>query len=431
MRTNCVRNKRRAFPCRTLIFMSTKTTLAIILSLVLIAFAGAGWFFLSQKSNTGEVDTSNNFFPFGIFDKKSTDGGTSGTGGNNSTQTTADQNSNQNKTKLLKLSDTPVAGFIIFEKGSSTIVRYVEKGNGHVQEVNTSSLEKKRVSNTTIPQIHEAIFSDKGEQVLLRYTKEDSDTIQTYSGKILPKATSTDEGILIGAFLDEDIKQIAVSPDKLKIFTLSNYGESSIGTVSLFNGTKKSQVFQSSFTEWLPQWTEVDLISLNTKPSSSVFGFAYSITTKNSSLTKVLGKKHGLTTLTSPDGNRVLFSENTEYGSPLSVLIKKTKVSYSFGLATLSEKCVWYPNNIDVYCAVPESTPRTADGYPDSWYQGLVNFSDTIWKIDTESGATDQLINLRETSREQIDATLIQINQNGNKLVFINKTDNSLWLLSL
>ncbi len=412
--------------------MSTKTTLAIILSLILVAFAGAGWFFLSQKSNNGETGTGDGFFPFGIFEKQPTSGGGSITDTSDSSQTTNNQNQSEHKNvKLLKISDTPVAGFIVFEKGSSTIVRYVEKGNGHVQEINTSSLEKKRVSNTTIPQIHEAIFSNKGEQVLLRYLKEGSDTIQTYSGKISPKATSTDEGILVGAFLDEDIKQIAVSPDRLKIFTLSNYGGLSVGTISLFDGTKKSQIFQSSFTEWLPQWTELDLISLNTKPSSSVFGFAYSITTKNSPLTKVLGKKYGLTTLTSPDGNRVLFSENTEYGSPLSVLIKKTKVSYSFGLATLSEKCVWRSNNIDVYCAVPESTPRTADGYPDSWYQGLVNFSDTIWKIDTESGATDQLINLRETSREQIDATLMQINQNGDTLVFVNKTDNSLWLLSL
>jgi hypothetical protein len=412
--------------------MSTKTTLAIILSLVLVAFAGAGWFFLTQKSNTGETGTSNGFFPFGIFEKQPTGGGGDTIDTGDSSKTTGNQNSNEQKrVKLSKISDTPVAGFIVFEKGSSTIVRYVEKGNGHIQEVNTASLEKKRVSNTTIPQIHEAIFSDKGEQVLLRYLKEGSDSIQTFSGKISPKATSTDEGILIGAFLDEDIKQIAVSPDKLKIFTLSNYGGSSIGTISLFDGTKKSQIFQSSFTEWLPQWVTTDLISLNTKPSSSVFGFDYSITTKNSSLTKILGEKYGLTTLTSPDGNRVLFSENTEYGLPLSVLIKKTKVSYSFGLATLSEKCAWYQNNIDVYCAVPESTPRTADGYPDSWYQGLVNFSDTIWKIDTESGATDQLINLRETSREPIDATLMQINQNGDTLVFVNKTDNSLWLLSL
>lgn len=412
--------------------MPTKTTLAIILSLILVAFAGAGWFFLTQKSNNGETSTNDGFFPFGIFEKQPTSGGGDTTGTGDSSQTTNNQNQNeQKKVKLSKISDTPVAGFIVFEKGSSTIVRYVEKGNGHIQEVNTASLEKKRVSNTTIPQIHEAIFSDKGEQVLLRYQKEDSDSIQTFSGKISPKATSTDEGILVGSFLDEDIEQIAVSPDKLKIFTLSNYGGLSVGTISLFDGTKKSQIFQSSFTEWLPQWVTTDLISLNTKPSSFVFGFDYSITTKNSSLTKILGGKYGLTTLTSPDGSRVLFSENTEYGSPLSVLIKKTKASYSFGLATLSEKCVWYSNNIDVYCAVPESTPRTADGYPDSWYQGLINFSDTIWKIDTESGATDQLINLREISREQIDATLMQINQNGDTLVFLNKTDNSLWLLSL
>lgn len=412
--------------------MSTKTTLAIILSLVLIAFAGAGWFFLTQKSGLSSIENIDNFSPFGIFDPKSTGNGSGEEGDNDPTKTTPNQNNEQQKkAKLLKLTDTPTAGFIVFEKGSSTIVRYAEKGTGHIHDVNTDSLEKKRVSNTTIPKIHEAIFSDKGEQVLFRYLDEDTETIKTYSGKITLKATSTDEGAIIGAFLDENIEQIAVSPDKLKIFTLSKYGNSSIGTISLFDGSKKSQVFQSSFTEWLPQWAQDDLISLNTKPSASIFGFDYFITTKNPSLVKLIGKKYGLTTLVSPDGNRIIFSENTENGLSLSLFLRKTKNSYSFGLATLSEKCVWYQNNIDAYCAVPESIPRTIDGYPDSWYQGLVSFSDIVWKIDTESGATDQVINLRETSREQIDAISLQINKTGNKLVFLNKTDNSLWLLSL
>ncbi len=413
--------------------MSTKTTLAIILSLVLVAFALAGWFFLTQKTGLSNIENIDNFSPFGIFDPKSTSGnGSNEEGDSGSTKTTSSQNSEQQKkAKLLKLTDTPTAGFIVFEKGSSTIVRYAEKGTGHIHDVNTDSLEKKRVSNTTIPKIHEAIFSDKGEQVLFRYLDEDTETIKTYSGKITLKATSTDEGAIIGNFLDENIEQIAVSPDKLKIFTLSKYDNSSIGTISLFDGSKKSQVFQSSFTEWLPQWAQDDLISLNTKPSASIFGFDYFITTKNPSLVKLIGKKYGLTTLVSPDGNKVIFSENAENGLSLSLFLRKTKNSYSFGLATLSEKCVWYQNNIDAYCAIPESTPRTADGYPDSWYQGLISFSDIIWKIDTESGATDQIINLRETSREQIDAISLQINKTGNKLVFLNKTDNSLWLLSL
>ncbi len=415
--------------------MSTKTTLAIILSLVLVAFAGTGWFFLNRSGSNilGTSDNGSSFSPFGIFDNREKGSGTNDGVSNNGEGTqTGEANTNQlKKQKLLKLSPRPTAGFIVFERASSTIVRYVEKENGHVQEINTSSLESKRLTNTTIPKIHEAIFSDKGESVLLRYLKEEDNIIQTYSAKIQTSATTSDEGILVGSFIDENINQIAVSPDKLKIFTLINYGNSSVGSISFFDGSKKSQIFQSTFTEWLPQWVEGDVISLNTKPSSSVFGFNYSITTKNPALIKVVGKKYGLTTLLSPDGDRAVFSENNEGGLSLSVFNKKTKTTYSLGLSTLSEKCVWSSNNISTYCAVPEATPRMPGGYPDSWYQGLIIFSDTIWKIDTESGATDQLANLREISREQIDVTSPQINQNGDKFVFINKTDNSLWLLSL
>lgn len=415
--------------------MSTKTTLAIILSLVLVAFAGTGWFFLNRSGINilSTTEEGSSFSPFGIFDNAKNGSGTTNNSTNDKDGTQGTEtNSNQlKKQKLLKLSSSPAAGFIVFERASSTIVRYVEKENGHVQEINASSLEKKRLTNTTIPKIHEAIFSDKGENVLLRYLKEDDNTIQTYSAKIQTSATTSDEGILVGNFIDENINQIAVSPDKSKIFTLINYGNSSVGSISLFDGTKKSQIFQSTFTEWLPQWVGDDIISLNTKPSSLVFGFNYTITTKSSVLTKVIGKKYGLTTLVSPDGDRVLFSENNENGLSLSVLNKKTKTAYSFGLSTLSEKCVWSLNSIIAHCGVPEATPRITGGYPDSWYQGLISFSDTIWRIDTESGATDQLVNLREISREQLDVTSPQINQNGDKFVFINKNDNSLWLLSL
>jgi hypothetical protein len=422
--------------------MSTKTVLTIILSLVLVAFVGAGWFFLTgNNSDTTGTDSggSSGFSPFGIFgggdNNKNADSETGGVGqiGEDSANTGGNEpGSNQQKTyKLLKLVDRPTAGFIVFNKGSSTIIRYTEKENGHIQEINTTTLEKRRLSNTTVPKIHEAIFSGKGEQVIFRYLNEEDNIIQTFSAKILISATSSDEGTLSGSFLDESINQLSVSPDRSKIFTLINYGNSSVGTVSLFDGTKKSQIFESSFTEWIPQWATPEIISLVTKPSSSVFGFNYSITTKNPSLVKIDGKKYGLTSLMSGDGKKIIFSENTENGLMLSVLLQKTKTVYHLGLSTFSEKCVWSQDNITAYCAVPESIPRTSSGYPDSWYQGLVSFSDTIWKIDTESGSTDQLTNLREASRERVDVISPQLNQDGTKLFFINKIDNSVWVLSL
>ena len=55
-------------------------------------------------------------------------------------------------------------------------------------------------------------------------------------------------------------------------------------------------------------------------------------------------------------------------------------------LETLPEKCVWSKADASIfYCAVPENIP--ADNiYPDVWYQGLMSFSDAIWKVNIKTG---------------------------------------------
>ena len=97
------------------------------------------------------------------------------------------------------------------------------------------------------------------------------------------------------------------------MFYLFNWKEGVVGTTAFSNGDNKKQIFDSKYTEWLTQWPNENTITITTKSASFVPGFMYIINPNNSSigLKRILGGIRGLTTLTSPNGKLVLYSNDT------------------------------------------------------------------------------------------------------------------------
>ena len=102
----------------------------------------------------------------------------------------------------------------------------------------------------------------------------------------------------------------------------------------------------------------------------------------------------------------------------------------SMGLKTIADKCLW-ATNIIIYCGVPNTIPPANSGYPDAWYQGVVSFSDSIWKIDVEILSTELVSSISQVSKENVDAVNLSVDKNKNYLFFLNKRDSSLWSLRL
>jgi hypothetical protein len=198
-----------------------------------------------------------------------------------------------------------------------------------------------------------------------------------------------------------------------------------IGTVFNLSDSKKAQVFDSLFTEWLPFWPNSKTITLTTKASGSVPGYMYALNLDNKALTKVLGGIGGLTTLMSPSGKLVLYGDST---LGLYVYHMDTKNSERLGVRTLPEKCVWNKTSDGVYCAVPGVVAGAT--YPDSWYRGEVSFSDQIWKINIQNG-TASIISDPADIGENIDGIKLGLDRDENYLFFVNKKDSFLWELGL
>ncbi len=313
--------------------------------------------------------------------------------------------------------------------------RFVERETGHIYESFLDTAVESRVSNTTIPRIEEAFFGAGGNSVILRYAKEDNQTIETYAGVLSGAITSADSsGVstlkeLTGTFLPQNILDLVVSPDGTKIFYNLKTEGGVVGTMANVDGSGKKQVFMSPFSEWLMSWPAQNILSATTKASGLASGYTYSVDPLSGLFTKIIGPISGLTTNFNPGGSLFLYGVSKQTSNQLALYDVKNQSSTTLGLSTLPEKCTWNTTGTVVYCGVPENTP--AGLYPDIWYKGVVSFTDSIWKIDIASRASNILINPLAALGHDLDVVDPFIDTTGRYLIFTNKKDSTLWRYDL
>jgi len=229
-------------------------------------------------------------------------------------------------------------------------------------------------------------------------------------------------------------ENIIVNNEKNKIFYLENGVTNGVsGVFSNFDGSTKTTVFSSPFTDWRVMWPNSKTLTLNTKPSEDIPGSLYFVNIASGRFEKIISNVPGLTTLPNKDASKIFYAQKRDSGSGFSSLIfvVKDMASYTSPLRTLPEKCVWLPNdNETLVCGVPKETPEGT--YPDSWYQGKISFDDEIYLLDTETEETKLLFDpKKETIRGSIDLVDPAVSQNGDIFLFKNKKDGSLWSLRL
>lgn len=332
---------------------------------------------------------------------------------------------------LRKVAPFPVAGMTSLKsEDGATLVRFIARENGHIFETTTDSAERKRISNTTILGIRDALWLSSGIEFITGFLDDENSEIESFYAKIKLQNEIDAIGTLDGAFLPKNITELALSGDKNKIFYLTPSGGGSIGIISDPNGDNKVQVFDSKLSEWEAQWPAGNKIALTTKASSDVAGHMYFLNSDTKKLERVFSGIDGLTTLSDKDGKRILFTSKNAGRFLLSVLDIKSGDTTDLPVWTFAEKCVWSEKNKDiVYCGVPDFALGGSD--LDIWYQGLVSFSDNLWAIDTKTQTTRALIEPINIAGEEIDVIKPTLSPNEDYLFFINKKDSNLWQLKL
>ena len=346
---------------------------------------------------------------------------------------------------LFRISDTPVAGVVVLNTRSTSsgqgdtstaVARYVDRATGHIYDANLATLEKTKVTNQTLPKVYEAYFRADGNAVLLRSLRDDSDVVENLSLALTPPqatlvSTSSPQATdalhaVSSTALRGEVGAVTAGSGNTLIYTLRD--ASSIVS-SAFNGTGAKTLLTSPFTDWRLAATGNSLIAY-TKASATVSGYAYTLNPSGGALTKILGPLNGLIATPNASGNRVLYSyvENNE--TRLFVKNFASNAPSEVSIATLAEKCVWSKiKTAMIFCGSPSD--EIGQNEPDSWYRGATTFSDRIWSFNTDTEITQVLIEPAVVLDVDIDVIRPTLSPKEDYLVFINKTDLSLWALKL
>lgn len=234
---------------------------------------------------------------------------------------------------------------------------------------------------------------------------------------------------LTGGFLAENIKVAVSSPDTTHAFYLLPQTDTTAGITHNLATGEREQVFSSSISEWWPQWVSATQITLTTKPSATVPGYVYSVNPVDKAFTRLLGNINGLTTNTSPDGSKTIYSESTGTSFRTIIYTFDTRSSIELSMPTLPEKCTWGQDSITLYCGIPQALGPAS--YPDHWYQRRLSFSDSLWMIHAETGETTLLVNPLEEVGEDLDVIAPKLDSKELYLFFIDKTTQEPWVLTL
>lgn len=333
-----------------------------------------------------------------------------------------------------QLSQFPVAGgTAVALPDATTEVRFVARENGHIYGTGARGGNERKIANTTIPRIHDAMWLS-GSSLLYRYiddTVVGNDAIKTFYAIFNEQTPSGTPGYVSGSFLPDNILEVAASPDGKQLFYLRTTSNGVSGVLVDTNGTYATEVLQSTFSEWLPYLTQSGII-LATKPSSDVPGYAYRYEPRTKGYDPLFTKRKGLTIFPEGKGGRILFSEYVDgqmvFGTHGESTVDEgtlvgSEVTHS--VTALPEKCVWSRDDIHIYCG-SFAPPSSRYPMPDSWYRGQVELEDTFWRIDTRTGTPDFLADPKIINKS-FDATKLFLSPDESMLYFINKTDGTLW----
>ena len=427
-----------------------RTLIITLLAIAVLGIGGATVYFLFfNTSKTATPDNGTTTLPVA----GNTGGATTGGGGKTITSGGAGQSGSSTNTgpvtavnRLIKINAGPVVpGEVVIDQKPAIVsvkfgtsksktatttppvptvvpdveVRYIERESGNVFSYLEHAATNTRINNKTLPGIQSALWLPDGSSALVRYLSgADFSTVNTYA----LAATSS-----AGFFLPQNLADLAVTAKN--ILMLASSGNGSSGATARLDGTHTTQVFTTPLSSLRLSFAGPSQYLAVTKASASLLGDAYLIS-PTGRFSTIAGPLYGLTAVASPDGTNVLVSWNVNGALKTELVTVATGAVTALPVATLADKCAWAADSSAVYCGVPMNPPANY-AYPDDWYQGAVNFSDRIWKINVASRYAQLVLDFSSAKSGTLDATALAVDPNNTTLVFVNKSDGSLWSYAL
>lgn len=327
--------------------------------------------------------------------------------------------------RLVKVSPGPVVfGEVLVDtkqtasSSADTVLEFIERQSGNVFSYGTQSKTLTRTSNKTIPGIQSASWLPDGSAAVVRYLSgTDFSTINNY---ILSANGSG------GSFLPQNLADVSTSATGL--LSLASGVSGSAASLAHTDGTHPTTLFTTPLSSVRASFAGKGKYLVFTKPAAELLGDAF-IADSSGHLSRVAGPLPGLAALSSPSGKWVLVSFSLNNSLRMELVNVSTGETMTLPIASIADKCVWSADESVIYCGIPISPPSAA--YPDAWYQGVVSFSDRVWKINVAGRYAQLLLDFNKEVNSLLDATALAVNPSNTVLVFVNKNDGSLWSYTL
>lgn len=312
---------------------------------------------------------------------------------------------------LGQITTRPVAGMGF----SGDVVRFVEQGTGHVYEIDLNSRNETQISGTTITRVSDAVFSPNGNRVILT-SIDDRGISQTFVGTI----TKNDQGdgVLDGITLSGEVHGAVFSEDGDEVLYVRKNESNSTGHA--YNVTEQTtrRLFNIPLRDFYVTWGKNKTYVI-TSPSTVAFGNVYEVS--GDTLAYVRPAAPSLTAFAHENG--IIVNSLTDTSTYVSTSYEADGV-YNLPGVLLPEKCTGI-NDGALVCAQPESTFR---GFVDSWYKGIFNSNDNLWVVDTDAEQAALILDIGTSAGQVVDVNGVVSNDQKDVFLLRNKIDNSLWL---
>ncbi len=294
---------------------------------------------------------------------------------------------------------------------SSSQVLFVESGTGHIYSIDLTTGEEERLSNITVPMASKATVSRSGEYAAI-----------TDGRSVALITLPLNEVSLSSETLNVAVLDFAFGDDNSFLYTINTLTGTDGKVYDLKTKSTKS-LFTLPFRESVILWgsTKDSVHHAYPKTAARLEGYYYKIQNGAMNRLPASGYAFGAST----DASHTIYSRRKNEVYETFILDHSTKSSIGVEKAILPEKCT-YDGSSSAICAV--SGLPTDPLFPDSWYKGLVTTSEELSLIDLFSGAATPLIDLREESGRTIDVTGLRMNTSHERVYFINKIDQALWV---
>lgn len=318
---------------------------------------------------------------------------------------------------LRQLTTRPVAGFTFMTSSSTETVRYVERGTGHVYEINLETGEESSLSRTTVPQTTNATFSEDGNTIA--FTAHDNYTTNVFVGTLQAEIN------VAGIQLQPGAQNLSFSSETDVLYTVSSNG-TTIGYRHNINSLNRTELFSFNYNSLDVAWgSGLEKIYLATKPAHNLEGYVYS--TENNILTPEIPPAYGLSALFS---NSYIVTTYNASGQYVSNAWSESDEVFELPILALKEKCT-FDSFTDEYlwCAAPNTAEEAT--FAEDWYKGTLTSEDNLWLVELAAGEARLYADFKNLSGRIIDVSEIKINETGTAITFTNKTDHTLWLYDL